>query len=150
MRRLAPRSQDLVLGDAFGDLAVPWHLTTREFVRDLRRILRPGGTYVLNLIDHPPLRFARAQTTTLAEAFDHVAVIAPPAHLDGRQGGNFVVAASDRPFDRTRIEARIAARQGEERAVVGSGASRFAHGGSILTDDNAPVDQWLSRARRVP
>lgn len=90
------------------------------------------------------MRFARAQTATLAEAFDHVAVIAPPAYLDSRRGGNFVVAASDRPFDRARIEALIAARQGEERALVGSVASRFAHGGSILTDDYAPVDQWLS------
>jgi spermidine synthase len=150
MRRLAPRSQDLVLGDAFGDLAVPWHLTTLEFARDLREILRPGGLYVLNLIDHPPLRFARAQMATLAETFDHVAVIAPPAYLDGRQGGNFVVAASDRPFDRARIEALTTARQGEERALIGSGASRFADGGSILTDDYAPVDQWLARARRAP
>ena len=36
-RRLPDDSQDLVVGDAFGDLSVPWHLTTREFLTDVRR-----------------------------------------------------------------------------------------------------------------
>src|SRR5687767_12268691 len=46
MRHLPSASQDLVLGDAFGDLAVPWHLTTREFLTDVHRLLRPGGVYL--------------------------------------------------------------------------------------------------------
>ena len=72
MRRLPPASQDIALGDAFGDLAVPWHLTTREFVADLHRVLRPGGFYMMNLIDYPPHRFLRAEVATLSEFFDHV------------------------------------------------------------------------------
>ena len=36
---------DLVIGDAFGGPAVPWHLTTREFVSEIARALRPGGIY---------------------------------------------------------------------------------------------------------
>ena len=51
---------DLVVGDAFGGLSVPWHLTTREFVAEIERVLRPGGRYVMNLIDGDALRFARA------------------------------------------------------------------------------------------
>ena len=46
---------DVVVGDAFGSLAVPWHLTTTEMVEQVRRVLRPGGVYVLNVIDRPPL-----------------------------------------------------------------------------------------------
>ena len=34
---------DLVIGDAFGGVAVPWHLTTTEFLSQVRRTLRPGG-----------------------------------------------------------------------------------------------------------
>ena len=36
-------SADLVVGDAFGGRSVPWHLATREFAADVRRVLRPDG-----------------------------------------------------------------------------------------------------------
>jgi spermidine synthase len=147
IRGLPSSSQDLVLGDAFGDRAVPWHLTTREFIVDVHRVLRPGGLYLLNLIDQPPLRFARAEVATLADVFEHVAVVAPPALLAGHQGGNYVVAASDRPFDDARLESLIQARRGEEQTAVAGDAARFARDGRILTDDYAPVDQWLARTR---
>jgi spermidine synthase len=146
-RRLPSDSQDLVVGDAFGDLSVPWHLTTREFLTDLRRVLRPDGLYVLNLIDYTPLRFARAETATLAAVFPHVAVHAPPPLLAGQQGGNFVLAASDRPFDVARLTALIQARGGQESIAVDSEASTFTGDGRVLTDDYAPVDQWLARSR---
>jgi spermidine synthase len=148
MRRLPDDSQDIAVGDAFGDLAVPWHLTTKEFVADLQRVLRPDGFYVLNLIDYPPLRFVRAQMATLAAVFEHVAVVAPPDLLAGQGGGNFVVAASDRPFDEARIESIARARQGQEQAIVGAEARRFIADGRVLTDDYAPVDQWLARTTR--
>ena len=38
-------SQDLVIGDAFGGVSVPWHLTTREFVTMIHDRLRPDGVY---------------------------------------------------------------------------------------------------------
>ena len=43
LRQRATESADVVIGDAFGGLAVPWHLTTVEFVREVERVLRPGG-----------------------------------------------------------------------------------------------------------
>jgi spermidine synthase len=149
MRRLPADSQDLVLGDAFGDLAVPWHLTTREFLTDVHRLLRGDGVYLLNLIDHPPLRFSRAQLATMAAVFDHVTVIAPPDLLAGDRGGNFVLAASDAPFDAGRLQALISARGGEEEVVTDTDARAFAGDGKVLTDDYAPVDQWLARSRRT-
>ena len=48
----ATQTYDFIFGDAFGSRSVPWHLTTREFLTSLRRLLRPGGAYVMNLIDH--------------------------------------------------------------------------------------------------
>ena len=42
---------DLVVGDAFSSRSVPWHLTTREFLAEVRRVLRPDGVYALNLLD---------------------------------------------------------------------------------------------------
>jgi hypothetical protein len=103
---------------------------------------------MLNLIDYPPQRFVRAEVATLAAVFRHVIVIAPPPFLEGIHGGNYVVAASDRPFDDARIEALIQARQGEEGLLGDGEIGRFVGNGRVLTDDYAPVDQWLARTRR--
>jgi spermidine synthase len=122
---------DVVVGDAFGGLAVPWHLTTREFVAQLRRVLRPGGLYAMNLIDRGPLAFARAEAATLAAAFRHVVVLGAP------DGGNLVLLASDRPPPRPPLEPDEQARDG----------AAFARGADVLTDAHAPVDQLHTPAR---
>ncbi len=136
---------EVVVGDAFGGLSVPWHLTTREFLEDIDSRLAPGGLYVMNLIDYPPFRFARAEAATLAEVFPEVLVLAPPDYLDGRAGGNVVLAAGASPFDVASIEAAIADRAGSEVALTGAEAAEWIDGSPILTDDFAPVDQWISR-----
>ena len=68
------------------------------------------GIYVLNMIDRPPLGFARAEVATLTEVFDHVALAAAPATLDRTGGGNLVAIASDAPIDLPAITADLAAR----------------------------------------
>ena len=110
LRRLPDDSRDLVVGDAFGGVSVPWHLTTREAMRDVRRVLTPEGVYVANLIDHGELAFARAEVATLREVFDHVALAGEPPDVaaDPRpgDGGNLVVLASDRELDLAAVQAR--------------------------------------------
>ena len=126
---------------------MPWHLTTQEFVRDIDRVLRPGGTYVLNLIDRPPLRFARAEAATLAGVFEHVAILGPADRLAGRTGGNFVLAAAHQPLT-SRPSARTSP-PGATPTIVLSGAevTAFIAGQDRLTDDYAPVDQLLAPAQ---
>jgi spermidine synthase len=148
LQSVGRRGYDVVLGDAFGGLAVPWHLTTEEFLSGVRASLDDGGVYLMNLIDYPPMRFARAQVATLARVFDDVAVIAPPDLLDGRRGGNVVLVASVGPLDTERIAAEVAGRQGTEVVLSGTAVEEFTGGAAPLVDDLAPVDQWLSRARR--
>ena len=43
-------SAPVIVGDAFGGRVVPWHLTTREFLADVRRVLRPDGVYAMNVL----------------------------------------------------------------------------------------------------
>jgi spermidine synthase len=137
-------SYDVVVGDAFGSLAVPWHLTTAEMVAEVRRVLRPGGVYALNVIDFPPLDFVRAETATLQAAFEHVTVLAVSTAIQGRTGGNLVLVASDRPIDTDALAVR-AAQRGEPGAVHGGDAVRdFVGDAQVLTDDDAPVDQLLT------
>lgn len=97
LERRAPGSADLVLGDAFTGTDVPAHLATAEFVRVVRRALRPGGRYLLNAIDAPPHAWARSQAATLAEVFAHVAVFGEREVVSGRRAGNVLYLASDRP-----------------------------------------------------
>jgi spermidine synthase len=139
---------DLVLGDAFGGLAVPWHLTTEEFLVGVRASLAEGGVYLMNLVDYPPMRFARAEVATLRRVFGHVVAVARRGQFAGERGGNVVLVASDRPLDAERVAAAITGRQGEERVLSGSAVEDFAKGYRVLVDDWAPVDQWLSRSRR--
>lgn len=135
---------DLVVGDAFGGLAVPWHLTTREFVAEVERVLRPGGVYVLNVIDYPPLRFARSELATLRDVFDQVGVLGPATLATGRRGGNVVLVGSDAPLPVARIIEADAQRGGVNVLLSDpTDVARWVDDAQVLTDDFAPVDQLL-------
>ncbi len=50
-----PVTYDFIYGDAFNDLSVPWHLTTREFSEKVAKLLTPEkGVYLVNIIDIYP------------------------------------------------------------------------------------------------
>ena len=144
LRQTSEGSYDVVIGDAFGGPAVPWHLTTREFLEDISQRLRRGGFYLLNLIDYPPLGFARAETATIASIFDEVVVIAPRDYLTGTQGGNFVLVASDTPLDMAALQLELTARGSSGFAITGSTVTEFVDDAAVLTDDFAPVDQLIT------
>jgi len=91
---LPDASADVVVRDAFAGDATPAHLSSAEFTRDVARVLRPGGVYLANCTDHPPLPLARSEAATVASAFAHRAVIAEPAVLRGRRYGNIVIAGA--------------------------------------------------------
>jgi len=145
LRNEANDTFDLIVGDAFASLSVPWHLTTREFVAEIDRVLRPGGIYVQNVIDYPPLRFVRAEVATLDAVFEHVAVIAPLRHLTGETGGNYVLVGSQQPLPWDAIQGRLAQRGDGEVVWVGAQALEFAGDANVLRDDFAPVDQLIGR-----
>ncbi len=138
-------SADLVVGDAFGYLAVPWHLTTREMAQEIKRVMRPSAIYVQNVIDYPPNRFIKAEMATVASVFPHVALIAPQAALDAKAGSNFVIVASQTPLPLG--EMSHALKTFLEDPVVllsGNALTAFIGGARVLTDDYAPVDQLLT------
>ena len=135
---------DVVVGDAFGSVAVPWHLATREAVVEVRRTLTPGGLYALNVIDQPPLALLRAEVATVAHVFRHVALVSDRPTLAGEDGGNAVVLASDEPLPLERLEALVEQRDPDQAVLTGDGLAAFVGGASVLTDDLAPVDQLLT------
>jgi spermidine synthase len=151
-------SADVVVGDAFGSRAVPFHLATQEFMRGVDRVLASGGIYVANIIDGPEERFLRAEAATIASVFDYVVVVRGPRILAGRNG-NSTVVASQSPIDVDALATRLAAdtnpsdrsdaQPDADRVVgeilAGQALTEYLAGADILTDDFAPVDQLLSK-----
>jgi len=93
---MATGSADVVVRDVFAGARTPAHVTTREMVAEVVRVLRPGGVYLVNCADRPPLGTARAELATLADAFADTAAIAEPGVLRGRGYGNLVLVGTDR------------------------------------------------------
>ncbi|MFF9299437.1 fused MFS/spermidine synthase [Streptomyces sp. NPDC014764] len=148
LKRLDTDSLDLVVGDAFGGVSVPWHLTTTEALTEVRRALAPDGLYVVNLIDHGEQAFAKAELATLREVFAHVALLGEPvdiglARTGAPVGGNVVAVASERPVDLTAVRKALDARGTGWKTVTGKALTAWTAGAPVLTDDYAPVDQLL-------
>ncbi|KQX74385.1 MULTISPECIES: fused MFS/spermidine synthase [Aeromicrobium] len=142
--RLDAASRDLVVGDAFGGISPPWHLTTSEAIAEVRRVLTDDGTYVANVIDYGPLDFARAEARTIAGVFEHVAVAGDPDAFRFEGGGNLVIVASDVPIDAAGLTSRLSERDVPWRVVTGTELRTWIGDARALTDDRAPTDQLLT------
>jgi len=130
-------STDVVITDVFAGARTPAHLTTMEFVADARRALRPGGIYVVNVADGPPLRFARAQVATLRAVFAHVCLLAEPGTLRGRRFGNLVAVASDADIPLAALARRAAKDPMPARVVDTDDLDRFAGSARPVRDADA-------------
>lgn len=100
---LRDASYDVVVRDAFAPDVTPAHLSTVEFDREVARTLRPGGLYLANVADRPPLTLSCREVRSVHTAFAGrgavVSLIAEPSLLRGRGYGNLVVAATTAPRD---------------------------------------------------
>lgn len=66
------KQYDLIILDAYYSDSIPFHLTTREFVRTVERRLKPGGMVAFNLIgalEGPESQFFRSMYRTVGELF---------------------------------------------------------------------------------
>jgi spermidine synthase len=140
MRDEPPGGADVIVGDAFSSRTVPWQLMTTEWLHELRRVLRPGGLYALNMIDYPPLHLLRAEAATLLDSFTNVRLITG-AGADGRPaGGNAVLLASNGSLPYERGPAADGGTIYDRAAIV-----QLVSGDKPLRDDYAPVDQLETR-----
>src|SRR5690625_1774705 len=89
---------EVVIRDAFNRFHIPAHLTTSDYTAHVARVLSPGGLYLANCADHPPLTLTRREVATLLTAFPHVGIITEPAILRGRRYGNIVLVGSSAPL----------------------------------------------------
>lgn len=147
------RQYNLIMGDAFNDFSVPYHLTTKEFNDRVRAWLAEDGLYVINMIDGARGDFLRAYTHTLRQTFAHVYLAPTSQSWRNAPRTTFVLIAGDTPLDLTAFGA-IDAGDGEALFVDRVFAEAelealLAEGRRVmLTDQYAPVDQMLAPVTR--
>jgi spermidine synthase len=157
--READREWDVIVFDAFGSSAIPFHLVTREAFALAAARVAPGGLLVVNVEtrawDDP---IVAALGTTIAETFDHVLALPiaePPNTL-----GNLILLATDRadpalPSRRLLHPADALGQGWIHWATVQRNHAwdnRFrppVEGAPVLTDDLNPVDTWAEEINLV-
>lgn len=133
---------DLVIADVFKQASMPSDIATLEFTTDVARVLRPGGTYLVNVADGPGLMFTRRATATLATVFPHLLLLAEPGVLRGRRFGNVVLAASATDLPVQAVAGRAASAAFPARCLAGADLKSFYGRAKPLTDTDrmdAPV-----------
>lgn len=142
------RRYNLIVGDAFNDFSVPYHLTTHEFNQLVRRHLTDDGIYMLNLIDGGDLPFVSAMLRTLRLTFDWIYFVPINRRWSDTQRNTFIVLASPQAIDIARLrtfDGGDGARNINQWILTPAELEQvIAMGdGTILTDDFVPTDRLL-------
>ncbi|GAB2979685.1 fused MFS/spermidine synthase [Amycolatopsis acidiphila] len=127
-------SADLVITDVFKQASMSSDVATLEFTTDVARVLRPPGSYLLNVADGPGLLFTRRVVATLAAVFPHVLLLAEPGVLRGRRFGNVVLAASAVELPAQAVTGRAASAAFPARCLAGDDLKSFYGKAKPLTD----------------
>jgi spermidine synthase len=146
------RRYDLVLGDAFNDFSVPYHLTTLEFNQLVADHLTENGFYMVNIIDGRQGRFVRAYVFTLGQVFEHIYIAPVGGEIGTVARQTFVIVAGQHPMpigdDAPVYEKGTSPAPASLRDAFLSQADWQAYleqGRAItLTDDFVPVDNLLA------
>ena len=144
-RELRHEQFDVVVGDAFRDIALPAHLVTDEFHGLLHERLAADGFYVLNIIDAvASRRLVGSVVETLRPHFPVIEVWYDSAAYQISERINFIIYASRRP---TGLESPLVARAAPATRWqrLAPTATANVPGALRLTDDFTPVERLLSR-----
>jgi predicted membrane-bound spermidine synthase len=148
MNRQAVELYDFIFEDAFNDLSIPYHLTTKEFAVQLKRLLKKDGLLLTNVIDRfEKGSFLPSYIRTLEEVFGkgNVHLIVLGEFRDFAGVVNRVVVAGPRAAEIEDLERSLAGLAEGERVSYVMPQERLQRfldqfAPVILTDDYVPVD----------
>ena len=160
--RESRQQYDLVVLDAYTiGGQVPFHLTTQEFMRELKSILKPGGVILANInsaLEGPRSRVLRAEYKTIASVFAELYLFpltgarrghADPVFLNSRRNVILVATVEKQSLTQEEIAAiadRLAAAGVVKTKIFTELARQLftrpvnTDDVPLLTDDYAPVD----------
>lgn len=146
LARLQGERFNVIVGDVFHDIVVPYHFITREYAHLVKDRLSSDGLYVLNIVDtlEDPL-LVKSLIKTLKKEFQFVHACLPmKKSAELREA--YVITASNKYQPPAYIESQ----RGFDRHWQRVTQKVLANGTLIsevplLTDDFAPVERLVSR-----
>jgi len=139
-----PKTYDMIFLDAYQNDYIPFHLTTVEFLKEIKKKLSPDGVVVANVTS--PFRNKRfyAMINTYKEVFPHLYM------FKGIKSNNYIFIAT---ADAEKIEGKTVTKRAREIqearnfdydldkvALHFAYYTEFKWRSDILTDDFAPVN----------
>jgi spermidine synthase len=135
----SPHKYDVIALDAFRVPYIPWHMTTREFMQELRDHLTPDGVIAINVgRTRTDYQMVDAMAKTAAEVFPSVHVI------DVAGSFNSIVYATNQPTSLENLHANLGAMPEPVRDVAEKALARMRPlnpTALTFTDDRAPVER---------
>ncbi len=151
VHELAPKGQyHLIVQDAVNDLSVPYHIMTKEYNDDVKRLLTDDGIYLLTVIDlYRDGQLLRSAIRTMMQTFPEVHLLAAGPSWDYATSSVFVVYGSTRPLDLDAVRAAVSRHGGDQMRTMAQPRDDLlayvAAGPQIvLTDQYAPVDNLIA------
>jgi spermidine synthase len=143
---------DVIFTDAFNDLSIPYHLTTKEFIEHLRLILEDDGILMSNTIDNfQKGAFLPSYIKTLRSVFGdpNVHLISVSPDFENLRISTFIVIASAQPLDMKAFDSWLKNKfHGTAKSVLVTDElmkGLLSRGRTIvITDDYAPVDNLVA------
>lgn len=133
---------DIIVGDVFNDVIVPYHLLTKEYVELLKSKLNKQGMYVLNVVDVPANpRLLKSMYKTLKAVFPHVAIWSETAQTDIKRYTYVISARSEQAMPQEIIAQRGFKRiwKNVTRQIISTDIELANI--PVLTDEYAPVER---------
>ncbi len=143
---------DVVFIDAYNDISIPYHLTTKEFAQQIKHIMNPGGIVLTNIIDNfQQGSFLPSYMRTLRSVFGennvHLISINPDFMNTGLStfivmtGNGVIDMKSFSAFLNKRFEGETASKIVPEALVNDYIKRNYS---VLLTDDYAPIDNLIA------
>ena len=144
LNRAPEEKYDAVFLDAFGSLfSVPFHLTTVEAVREISRVLKPGGIVIFNVggaVKGKSSRFFNAEIATYRQVFPQVLLFKVRPERADEEVQNLIIVASKSvdPLELQTADEDLA------KMLRNRYTEPLETRERILTDDLAPVEFYNS------
>ena len=148
----SPDKYDLVFTDAYNDLSIPYHLTTKEFAQQIKDIMTPNAILLSNIIDNfQKGAFLPSYIRTLREVFGekNVFLLSVSPDFKNMRISTFIVMAGNGKIDVNDFDAHV---KTHLKGVATSAVvpqelmddfMKTRHS-IVIKDDYAPVDNLIA------
>jgi len=140
------KKYDMVFLDAYQNDYIPFHLTTREFLEEVKQKMKDGGVVVSNIVSPRRNKFFDSMIATYRKVFRHFYIV------KGQGSGNYIFVATMgkekmNNDDLYRKAWGIQEKLGNEIDLLTASHLTEYHDayegkGDVLTDDFAPVNLY--------